>query len=200
MFTGIITDLGRVRGISKLGGARIEFFTSYNTIDVAIGASVACSGVCLTVVEKGKDWLATDVSEETLSKTTITNWGEGRIINLERPLRPQDEIGGHIVTGHIDGVGTVTSIEPVDESLKILFKSPNSVMRHVAPKGSIAVDGVSLTVNEVIGDEFSVSIIPHTQKVTTFGVLDLGDLVNLEIDLLSRYVAQLLKKEDQRAL
>ena len=195
MFTGIITDLGSVRAITKRGDTRFQFNTSYNTTEIAIGASISCSGVCLTVVEKGRNWFATDVSKETLSKTILGNWVEGAPVNLERPLKASDELGGHIVSGHVDGIGRIVSIEMVGDSLQVKIILPSELKRYIAPKGSVSASGVSLTVNETSGNEFTVNIIPHTQQVTTFGTSKIGDMVNLEIDVLSRYVARLLEKD-----
>jgi len=195
MFTGIITDLGSVRAITKRGDTRFQFNTSYNTTEIAIGASISCSGACLTVVEKGRNWFATDVSKETLSKTILGYWAEGAPVNLERPLKASDELGGHIVSGHVDGIGRIVSIEMVGDSLQVKIISPSELKRYIAPKGSVSASGVSLTVNETSGNEFTVNIIPHTQQVTTFGTSKIGDMVNLEIDVLSRYVARLLEKD-----
>jgi riboflavin synthase len=195
MFTGIVTDLGRVRRIVKAGDTRIEIATAYDMADVAIGASIACSGACLTVVDKGPGWFAADVSAETLSCTTLGDWREGAPVNLERPLRPSDELGGHMVSGHVDGVGRVARVAPEGDSKRYTFDVPAELMRYIAAKGSIAVDGVSLTVNEVDATGFGVNIIPHTQERTTFGSMAPGTRVNLEIDLVARYVARLLGKE-----
>ena len=195
MFTGIITDLGSVRAIVKRGDTRFEFNTSYNTTEIGIGASIACSGACLTVVDKGKNWFAADVSKETLSKTILGYWEKGAPVNFERPLKPTDELSGHIVSGHVDGVGSIVSIQIVGDSLQFEFNTPDELRRHITPKGSVSVNGVSLTVNKTIRDQFTANIIPHTQDITTFGTSKIGDIVNLEIDLLSRYVARLLEKD-----
>lgn len=195
MFTGIVTDLGQVRAINKKSGdTRIELATRYRTADVAIGASICCSGACLTVIDKGPDWFAVQASAETLARTTLGAWREGTPVNLERALRAGDELGGHLVTGHVDGVGTVLRRAAEGESLRLVFQAPAELARFIAPKGSITVDGVSLTVNEVEGASFGVNVIPHTQQVTTLGSLKPGDRVNLEIDLIARYVARLLEK------
>ena len=191
MFTGIITDVGKVRSIEADGDTRLVVATKYNTADIEIGASIACGGPCLTVVDKDDGWFAVTASAETLSKTTIGNWQEGTLINLERALRVGDEMGGHIVTGHIDCFATVVSISPEGESLRFVFELPKEFARFVAQKGSVTLDGVSLTVNEVDGCQFGVNVIPHTQTVTTFGSLRLGDRVNFEIDVLARYVDRL---------
>lgn len=195
MFTGIITDIGRVRSIKPRGDTRFEIETAYDTSTIEIGASIACSGACLTVVEKGEGWFAVDVSAETLAKTNLGGWAEGTPINLERSLRLGDELGGHIVLGHVDGVGSVFSIDPEGDSLRFRFEVPAALRSFVAPKGSIAVNGVSLTVNEVDGATFGVNIIPHTQQMTTFGKTSPGDRINLEVDVLARYVARLNERE-----
>ena len=196
MFTGLVSDMGEVRRLEKRGDTHLIIATHYDVSAMDVGASVACAGVCLTIVDKGtaKDrWFAVTASGETLSKTTIGSWKAGDAVNLERPLRVGDEFGGHIVTGHIDGIANVVSITPEGESVRMVFQAPKALARYVAEKGSIALDGVSLTVNEVEGARFGVNIIPHTSKVTTFGRLKPGSKVNLEIDLLARYVARLVK-------
>lgn len=195
MFTGIITDIGRVRSIKPRGDTRFEIETAYDTATIEIGASIACSGACLTVVDKGEGWFAVDVSAETLAKTNLGSWREGTPINLERSLRLGDELGGHIVLGHVDGVGTVASMTPEGDSVRFRFEVPPQLKSYVAPKGSIAVNGVSLTVNEVDGASFGVNIIPHTQQMTTFGKMSPGDRINLEVDVLARYVARLNERE-----
>ena len=195
MFTGIITDLGGVQAILKRGDTRFQINTSYDTNSIALGASISCSGTCLTVVEKGKNWFATDVSGETLSKTTLGSWSEGTPVNLERSLKLSEELGGHFVAGHVDGVGVITSIDQEGDSFKFEFSFPEDLTCFIARKGSITVNGVSLTVNEITNNTFVVNIIPHTQNVTTFGTSRIDDRVNLEIDLLSRYVARLLEKD-----
>jgi riboflavin synthase len=194
MFTGIITDLGRVRSIAPGGVARIVLETRYDTSGIAMGASIACNGTCLSVVGKGPDWFAVEASPETLLRTTIASWKSGTLVNLERPLRIGDELGGHLVAGHVDGVGEVVDRRPDGESLRFRIRVPSELRRFVAPKGSIAVDGVSLTVNEVENDCFGVSIIPVTQQETNFGTLQPAAGVNLEIDLLARYLARLMDK------
>jgi riboflavin synthase len=196
MFTGLVSDVGQVRQVEKRGDTHLVIATHYNVAAMDVGASVACAGVCLTVVDKGtaKDrWFAVTASGETLSKTTMGGWKAGTFVNLERPLRVGDEFGGHIVTGHIDGIATVVGIAPEGESVRMTFEAPKALARSIAAKGSIALDGVSLTVNEAKGARFGVNIIPHTAKVTTFGRLKPGGKVNLEIDLLARYVARLMK-------
>ncbi len=195
MFTGIVTDVGEVRGISTEGDTRFEIRTDYDMSTVEIGASIAHSGVCLTVIDIGSDWFAVQASAETLSKTTLSGWKVGSRMNLERALKVGDELGGHIVSGHVDGVGEVVSIRDDGESKRFVFRVPKELKNFMAPKGSVAVDGVSLTVNEVEGDTFGVNIIPHTQQVTLFGGYAPGSKVNLEIDMLARYVARLLERE-----
>ncbi|MCH8237163.1 MAG: riboflavin synthase [Proteobacteria bacterium] len=195
MFSGIISDLGQVRAISPNGDSRFEFATGYDTAGIEIGASVCCSGVCLTVIEKGKGWFAASVSTETLAITTLADWTEGSPVNLERPLKLGDEMGGHMVSGHVDGVGHVISVTPEGDSRRFLIASPDGLHPLIAPKGSVAVDGVSLTVNEVTNSHFGFNAIPHTLKSTTLGGLEPGAQVNLEIDMLARYVARLLERE-----
>jgi riboflavin synthase len=196
MFTGIVTDVGQVRHIEKRGDTHIVIATNYDVAEVEIGASISCSGVCMTVVDKGGSadrWFAVTASGETLSKTNMGQWKAGDRVNLERPMRVGDELGGHIVTGHIDGVAEILRIEPEGESTRMTFQAPAALSRFIASKGSVALDGVSLTVNEVDGSRFGVNIIPYTTKVTTFGKVKPGSKVNLEIDLLARYVARLVK-------
>jgi riboflavin synthase len=197
MFTGIVTDVGQVRHIEKRGDTHIVIATQYDVSAIEMGASISCSGACMTVIDKGNEkdrWFAFTASGETLSKTTLGDWKVGDPVNLERPMRVGDELGGHIVTGHIDGVAEVKSVLPEGESIRVIFEAPASVARFIAPKGSIALDGVSLTVNEVDGARFGVNIIPHTSKVTTFGRLKPGAKVNLEVDLMARYVARLVNR------
>lgn len=195
MFTGIITDIGKVRAVEQRGDTRFVVGSSYAAGDIDIGASIACSGVCLTVVDKGHDddgdWFAVDASAETLSLTSLGAWAEGSRVNLERSLKVGDELGGHIVSGHVDGVALISALEPEGDSLRFKFEAPPELARFVATKGSVALDGVSLTVNEVEGARFGVNIIPHTQSVTTFGTAAVGDRVNFEVDILARYVARL---------
>jgi riboflavin synthase len=195
MFTGIVTDLGRVRAVAPGGVTRLTFDTGYDTAGIARGASIACSGVCLSVVDKGPGWFAAEASAETLACTTIGDWRPGRPVNFERPLKAGDELGGHIVSGHVDGVGKVAERRLDGESVRFVFEAPAALARYIASKGSVAVDGVSLTVNEVAGRSFGVNIIPITREQTTFGSLGVGDRVNLEIDLLARYVARLMERE-----
>ncbi len=195
MFTGIVTGLGTVRSVEPSGAGRdmrlVIASPWSNTGEIPLGASIACSGVCLTAIALGADWFAVNASDETLSKTTLGGWRAGTRVNLERPLKVGDELGGHIVAGHVDGVGEVLGADPVHGSVRWTFRVPEPLARFIAPKGSVAVDGVSLTVNEVRGPEFSVNIIPHTSAVTTFGFLKPGDPVNIEIDTVARYVARL---------
>ncbi len=195
MFTGIITDVGDVRAVSRDGDTRFEVSTRFDTETIALGASIANNGICLTVIDKGPGWFAVQASEETLSATTARGWDVGTRINLERALKFGDELGGHIVSGHVDGVARIVDIRPDGDSLRYTFEAPAGLAKFVAPKGSVALDGVSLTVNEVDGARFGVNIIPHTQKETTFGGYRVGDLVNMEIDMLARYVARLLSKD-----
>lgn len=191
MFTGIITDIGTVRTITKAGDTRFEITTAYDLSTVDMGASIACNGCCLTVIEKGPDWFAIQASAETLSKTTLGGWRQGTRVNLERAMKIGDELGGHIVSGHVDGLGEIVSITPDGDSKRFRFRVPHELARFIAPKGSVAVDGTSLTVNEVEGNVFGVNIIPHTQAVTTWGSMAEGQRVNIEIDMLARYVARL---------
>lgn len=198
MFTGIVTDVGRVASVAERGDRRFVVATGFDTETIDLGASIACSGCCLTVVEKRPGGFAVDASSETLSVTTLGDWREGTEVNLERALRLGDELGGHLVSGHIDGVGLVVSIREEGASHRIVFEAPAELARYIASKGSIAVDGVSLTVNEVDGRRFGANIIPHTWMHTTFCRLAAGSRVNLEIDLLARYVARLMEPETPR--
>lgn len=200
MFTGIITDLGRVRAVEQRGDVRFSFDTSYDTTDIDLGASIACSGVCLTVVDKGTNWFAADVSAETLSKTTMGSWQPGTAVNLERALRIGDELGGHLVSGHVDGTAQLTDHRGEGDSQRLSFAVPDNLVRFIAAKGSVALDGVSLTVNDVRDDpgdggRFMVNIIPHTANATTLGACRPGVRVNLEIDMLARYVERLVLRE-----
>lgn len=191
MFTGIVTDIGRVRDVRRTERDwRYEIETVWDTFTIDLGASVSHAGCCLTVTEKGDGWFAVEVSAETLSKTKLGEWAEGSRINLERAATLGSELGGHIVSGHVDGLGMVVSITPENGSHRIRFEAPAPLHRFIAAKGSITVDGVSLTVNEVEGQEFGVNIIPHTWEATTLGTLKVGDKVNLEIDMLARYLAR----------
>ena len=196
MFTGIVTDIGEVVGVEKRGDTRFVIATTYAPESIAVGASIACSGCCLTAIEMskskvGRGTFTVEASAETLSKTTLKNWNTGTRINLERALKMGDELGGHIVSGHVDGLGEIISITPEGYSKRFRFKAPNDIARFIAQKGSVTLDGTSFTVNEVDGNQFGVNIIPHTQAVTTWGHARVGDAVNIEIDMLARYVARL---------
>lgn len=195
MFTGIITDVGTVELVSRRGDTTFKIKTRHDPAAIAIGASIACSGACLTVIAKGGEagdaWFSVEVSAETLSKTTLGDWQPGYRVNLEKSLRVGDEIGGHIVSGHVDGVGEVVSITPEGDSLRFKIRPPRELARFIAPKGSICIDGTSLTVNEVDRSTFGVNIIPHTAKETTWGTMTAGQKVNIEIDMLARYLARL---------
>jgi riboflavin synthase len=191
MFTGIVTDVGEVVSVERRGDTRLVIRTGFNAEDLAIGASVACSGCCLTVVERSAGSFSVDASAETLSRTTLGGWRNGTRVNLERSLRLGDELGGHLMSGHVDGVGEILSIRAEGGSKRFRFRLPRELARFVASKGSIALDGTSLTVNEVEGSEFGVNIIPHTLSVTSWGEAREGDRVNVEIDMLARYVARL---------
>jgi riboflavin synthase len=193
MFTGIITDVGIVRKIEKAGDTRVEIETHYDTHEIEFGASIACSGPCLTVVEKGTGWFAVEASAETLSRTSLQDWAVGTRVNLERALRIGDELGGHIVSGHVDGVARILDTRPEGDSMRFEFEAPADLKAFIAEKGSVALDGVSLTVNAVDGARFGVNIIGHTRAHTTFGDRTDGDRVNLEIDMLARYVGRLLE-------
>lgn len=201
MFTGIITDIGTIISADQRGDLRLVIGTAYDTDSVAIGASIACSGVCLTVVEKANRWFAVDASAETVSCTASGMWAAGNRLNLERALKVGDELGGHIVTGHVDGVGQIVASEAVGDSWKVTIEAPASLAPYIAAKGSITVDGVSLTVNEVSDQaggatHFMLNIIPHTAEMTTLNTLPVGREVNLEIDVLARYLKRM---EDMRA-
>jgi len=204
MFTGIVTDIGTVRAREDRGDARLIIGTGYDVDTIDLGASIACSGACLTVVDKGVDegsngpagWFAVDASAETIARTAPGMWDAGRRLNLERALRVGDELGGHIVTGHVDAVGRIVSVDPVGDSVKVTVEAPASLAPHIAPKGSITLDGVSLTVNDVTDQpdgaaHFTLNIIPHTQAVTTLDEAAAGRPVNLEIDVLARYLARM---------
>lgn len=196
MFTGLITDLGSVRAIEPAGEGRdlkVVIATAWDTAAIPLGASVACNGCCLTVVETAKGTITFTASAETLEKTTIGRWRPGTTVNLERSLRVGDELGGHLVTGHVDGVGRIASTRAEGGSLRLTIRPPPHLMPFLAQKGSVAVDGVSLTVNDVDADAFGVNIIGHTAAVTTLGRLKPGDPVNIEVDLIARYLARLLE-------
>lgn len=191
MFTGIITDMGRIRAIEQRGDMRARISTGYDTAKIEIGASIACDGVCLTVVGLGPDWFDVDISAETVSKTNLSTWAEGKRVNLERALKVGDELGGHIVSGHVDGLAEVVDLRDEGDSTRVTLRAPEDLARFIAAKGSVALNGTSLTVNEVAGREFGINFIPHTKQVTTWGDVAVGDRVNLEIDTLARYVARL---------
>jgi riboflavin synthase len=196
MFTGIVTDVGQVRQIEKRGDTHIVIAPHYDMDKLPMGGSVACCGACLTIVDKGSNtdkWFAVTASGETLSKTTIGSWKIGSPVNLELPLKVGDELGGHIVSGHVDGLAELKKLAAEGESTRMVFEVPKPLARFIAEKGSVALDGISLTVNEVEGNRFGVNIIPHTLAVTTFGHLEPGMKVNLEIDTIARYVARLVK-------
>lgn len=196
MFTGIITDVGKISASEQRGDLRLVIASGYDMDSVAIGASIACSGVCLTVVDKGEGWFAVDASAETLSRTAAGMWAEGARLNLERALKVGDELGGHIVTGHVDGVGHIEASETVGDSWKVTVEAPASLSAYIAAKGSITVDGVSLTVNDIADQangtaHFLLNIIPHTAQMTTLDTLAVGRQVNLEIDVLARYLKRM---------
>jgi riboflavin synthase len=198
MFTGIVTDLGEIRALEHRGDLRARIGTAYDMATVDLGASIACDGVCLTVVDMGPDWFDVDISAESVSKTNIDAWEVGARLNLERALKVGDELGGHIVSGHVDGVAEILRVEDEGDSTRFTFRAPGEFGRFVAPKGSVALNGTSLTVNEVAGAEFGVNIIPHTKEVTTWGRAQVGDRVNFEIDTLARYVARLADWQGER--
>jgi riboflavin synthase len=191
MFTGIVTDIGTVVQLERRGDLRLRIATGYDTATIDIGASIACDGVCLTAVSLGEGWFEVEASAETLGKTTLGGWTVGHRVNLERALRLGDELGGHIVSGHVDGLAEVLAVEVEGDSTRVRFRAPDHLAGFIAPKGSVALNGTSLTVNEVEGAEFGVNLISHTKAVTTWGGVRPGDRVNLEIDTLARYVARL---------
>ncbi|MBY8824872.1 riboflavin synthase [Sphingomonas colocasiae] len=195
MFTGIITDIGTIRAAEQRGDLRLVVETAYDTATVDLGASIACSGVCLTVVDKGPGWFAVDVSGETRSRTADGQWLPGSRLNLERAMKLGEELGGHIVTGHVDGIGSVVSVEAQGDSHRVVVAAPADLAPFIAPKGSIALDGISLTVNTVeddaAGTRFSINIIPHTAEMTTFSTLESGRPLNIEIDVLARYLGRM---------
>jgi len=191
MFTGIITDIGTVTQLTQEGDLRARIATGYDTSRIDMGASIASDGVCLTVVDLGPDWYEVQVSAETVDKTNLGAWSVGRRVNLERALRVGDELGGHIVSGHVDGLAEIVAMQDEGGSTRVSLRAPADLARFIAPKGSVALNGTSLTVNEVDGDTFGINFIPHTKEVTTWGDAAIGDKVNLEIDTLARYVARL---------
>ncbi|WP_370400867.1 riboflavin synthase [Sulfitobacter sp. JB4-11] len=191
MFTGIITDVGRIAALEQEGDLRARIQTGYDTSGIDMGASIASDGVCLTVVDLGPDWYEVQISAETVAKTNLSDWSVGKRVNLERALKVGDELGGHIVSGHVDGVAEVVGLTEEGDSTRVTLRAPDALARFIAPKGSIALNGTSLTVNEVDGCDFGINFIPHTKEVTTWGDVAKGDRVNLEIDTLARYVARL---------
>ncbi|MEZ5684751.1 MAG: riboflavin synthase [Paracoccaceae bacterium] len=191
MFTGIITDIGEVLELEQAGDLRARIGCAYDMEGVDIGASIACNGVCLTVISKGADWFDVQISAESVAKTNIGDWAVGARLNLERALKVGDELGGHIVSGHVDGVAELVAMTDEGDSTRFTFRAPETLARFIAPKGSVALNGTSLTVNEVSGCDFGVNIIPHTKAVTIWGRAQVGDRINLEIDTLARYVARL---------
>ena len=195
MFTGIVTDIGRIKEAEPAGDTKFVIATAYDTAGIAIGASICCSGVCLTVVDKAAGWFSVTASAETLACSNLGDWGAGTSVNLERALKVGDELGGHIVSGHVDGVVEIARIQKDGDSLRFRFTLGEDLAPFIAPKGSVCLDGVSLTVNEVDEGGFGINIIPHTQEMTTFGTSETGGRVNLEIDVLARYVARLAQKE-----
>jgi len=202
MFTGIVTDVGTVRKVEQRGDLRLEIATGYDMDSVELGASIACSGACLTVVDKGADWFAVDVSGETLSKTAADRWRDGARLNLERSLRLGDEVGGHIVAGHVDAVGEIVAVRDEGDSQRVEVSVPRALGPMIAAKGSVALDGASMTVNEVRDAEdgatrFSVNVIPHTAQHTTLGELTPGGQVNVEVDVLARYIDRMLAARAQ---
>jgi len=201
MFTGIVTDVGTIRKAEQRGDLRVVIATGYDTATIGLGASIACSGVCLTVVDKGEDWFAVDLSAETVSRTAAGLWREGATLNLERSLRMGDELGGHIVTGHVDAVGNVVEAAPEGDSVRIVVEVSKNLAPMIAQKGSIALDRVSLTVNTVEdtleSTRFSINLIPHTAKETTFGQIAAGRQLNVEVDVLARYIDRMLAARAQ---
>jgi len=191
MFTGIVTDIGTITELEQAGDLRARIRTGYDTGGIDIGASIASDGVCLTVITLGEDWYDVQISAETVLKTNLDSWTVGKRVNLERALKVGDELGGHIVSGHVDGVAEVVGMVDEGDSTRVTLRAPADLARFIAPKGSVALNGTSLTVNEVAGCDFGINFIPHTKEVTTWGDVKLGDRVNLEIDTLARYVARL---------
>jgi riboflavin synthase len=191
MFTGIITDIGQITELEQRGDLRARIKTRYDMDGVDLGASIASDGVCLTVIEKGADWYDVEISAESVSKTNLGDWTVGRRVNLERALKVGDELGGHIVSGHVDGVAEVVAMVDEGDSTRVTLRAPEALAKYIAPKGSVALNGTSLTVNEVEGCDFGINFIPHTKEMTTWGDVAVGDRINLEIDTLARYVARL---------
>ena len=193
MFTGIVTDIGKIIELEKRGDLRARVTTNYDMSTVAIGASIACDGICLTVIKTGSNWFDVEISAESVEKTHLkfNTWAIGASVNLERALRVGDELGGHIVSGHVDGVVEIVDMKDEGDSTRFVFLAPSDLQKFIAPKGSVALNGTSLTVNEVHSSKFGVNVIPHTKEVTTWGSSKIGDFLNLEIDTLARYVARL---------
>ncbi|WP_170461821.1 riboflavin synthase [Ruegeria arenilitoris] len=191
MFTGIVTDIGTIIELEQQGDLRARIRTGYDTSGIDIGASIASDGVCLTVIALGDDWYDVQISAETVSKTNLDGWKVGSRVNLERALKVGDELGGHIVSGHVDGVAEIVAMAEEGDSTRVSLRAPKDLARFIAPKGSVALNGTSLTVNDVDGCDFGINFIPHTKEVTTWGAAKVGDRVNLEIDTLARYVARL---------
>lgn len=191
MFTGIVTDVGTIATLAQEGDLRARITTGYDTGGIDMGASIASDGVCLTVVDLGPDWYEVQISAETVAMTNVSAWQVGKRVNLERALKVGDELGGHIVSGHVDGVAEVVAMQDEGDSTRVTLRAPDALAKFIAPKGSVALNGTSLTVNEVAGCDFGINFIPHTKEVTTWGDVAVGDRINLEIDTLARYVARL---------
>ncbi len=194
MFTGIVTDIGHVLALEQRGDLRARIGTAYDVAGIDIGASIACNGVCLTVIALGTDpqnWFDVEISAETVGATNVGDWAKGSRLNLERALKVGDELGGHIVSGHVDGVAQVIAMHDEGDSTRVTFRAPGDLAKFIAPKGSVALNGTSLTVNEVEGTDFGINFIPHTKTATTWGAVSVGDAINLEIDTMARYVARL---------
>ena len=194
MFTGIVTDMGEILALKQEGDLNARIGTAYDIDTIDIGASISCDGVCLTVIAVGSEptnWFDVQISAESVSKTNLGTWAVGRTVNLERALKVGDELGGHIVSGHVDGLAKVTHVEDEGDSTRVTLETPADLARFIAPKGSVTLNGTSLTMNEVEGNSFGINFIPHTKAVTTWGRVAVGDDVNLEIDTLARYVARL---------
>jgi riboflavin synthase len=199
MFTGIVTDIGKIIELEKRGDLRARVETNYDMSTVAIGASIACDGICLTVIKTGSNWFDVEISAESVEKTNLkfNTWVIGASVNLERALRVGDELGGHIVSGHVDGVVEIVDMKDEGDSTRFVFLAPSDLQKFIAPKGSVALNGTSLTVNEVHSSKFGVNVIPHTKEVTTWGSSKIGDFLNLEIDTLARYVARLKEVNEE---
>ena len=199
MFTGIVTDIGKIIELEKRGDLRARVETNYDMSTVAIGASIACDGICLTVIKTGSNWFDVEISAESVEKTNLkfNTWVIGASVNLERALRVGDELGGHIVSGHVDGVVEIVDMKDEGDSTRFVFLAPSNLQKFIAPKGSVALNGTSLTVNEVHSSKFGVNVIPHTKEVTTWGSSKIGDFLNLEIDTLARYVARLKEVNEE---